>query len=101
MRIREGHTPVQKGEEKEEENEEEESYLVNILLCCSGSVASLKVPELATKLSQLPARVAVVASGGAEHFLRRAEVYDPSSWRDFQSIGGMDIVFTDEMVCCR
>ena len=52
-----------------------------ILLLCSGSVASVKVPELFVRLREdLGAEVRVVASSQAAfHFLRCSEDYNPSA----------------------
>jgi len=67
----------------------------NCLLCCSGSVATLKVPELAVELSS-KFNVLIVASQKAMFFLERAENYNPNAWKRFLFIGGWNIILRDE-----
>jgi hypothetical protein len=55
----------------------------NILLCCTGSIATLKVPQLAIQLSEW-ANVLVICTPSALHFLERAREYHPESWDFFQ-----------------
>lgn len=71
--------------------------LVNVLLCCSGSVATLKVPELVVKLTESKLfNIRIVCSKSSLHFLDNAKLYNLAMWRQFVSIGGMKLVFTDK-----
>jgi hypothetical protein len=67
----------------------------NVLLCCTGSVATLKVPEIAFELSKW-ANVLIVTTKASRHFLLSSAEYNPSSWEKFQSIGGMKLCLHDE-----
>jgi hypothetical protein len=57
----------------------------NILLCCSGSVATMKIPELVVSLHNW-ANVLVVCSSTAKHFLDRVNTYDPIIYQQFLAI---------------
>lgn len=65
------------------------------LLACSGSVATVKVPELAVRLSEY-FEVLIVCTNNAMFFLQRAEAYNPTMWYQFLNIGGMDLVLEDK-----
>ncbi len=67
----------------------------NIAICCSGSVATVKVPELALKLSKTY-NVVIVCSKNALFFLNKAETYNPAIWFEFLEIGGYDLTIQDE-----
>lgn len=68
-----------------------------MLICASGSVATLKVPEIAIELSKYELiDFRIVCSQASLHFIRNAEIYNPRVWSQFQSCGGMSLVFTDE-----
>jgi phosphopantothenoylcysteine decarboxylase len=69
--------------------------LPKILLCCSGSVASVKIPELVVEISKF-ATVRVVATTCALHFIERSKEYDQQSWDLFHELGGMELVSIDE-----
>jgi phosphopantothenoylcysteine decarboxylase len=70
---------------------------VNVLLCCSGSVATLKVPEIVVKLSESKLfNIRIVGSKSSLHFLDNAKLYNLAMWKQFESIGGMELVFTDK-----
>lgn len=71
--------------------------VTNILICCSGSVATLKVPEIAVELSKnefLDFRI--ICSKASLHFLKNAKLYNPAIWKQFEACGGLKLVFTDE-----
>ena len=68
---------------------------INILLCCSGSVASIKIPELVVQLAQL-GNVRVIATTRATHFLKEHQQREPSVWDEFISVGGFSLFVTDE-----
>jgi phosphopantothenoylcysteine decarboxylase len=71
--------------------------LTRVLICASGSVATLKVPEIAVELSKYELiDFRIVCSQASLHFIRNAEIYNPFVWSQFQSCGGMSLVFTDE-----
>ena len=63
------------------------SEMVNILLCCTGSVATIKLPTLLDQLRQLEdCKVKVVLTQNSRHFLE-----------DLSSLGSLgDTVLTDE-----
>ncbi|CAI5726355.1 unnamed protein product [Peronospora effusa] len=54
----------------------------HVLLCASGSVATIKVPEIAVRLSET-AEVCVVLTKSADFFLQRAKDYDAIAWAEF------------------
>ncbi|CAH0489978.1 unnamed protein product [Peronospora farinosa] len=54
----------------------------HVLLCASGSVATIKVPEIAVRLSET-AEVCVVLTKSADFFLQRAQDYDAIAWAEF------------------
>jgi phosphopantothenoylcysteine decarboxylase len=71
--------------------------LTRVLICASGSVATLKVPEIVVELSKYEfIDFRIVCSHASLHFIRNAEIYNPLVWSQFQSCGGMSLVFTDE-----
>ena len=59
-----------------------------ILLGVTGSVATVKVPELAVKLTQrLNVDVRIVLTNGAQYFWENAvEEYDPLHWKEMNRI---------------
>eukprot|EP01036_Dinobryon_divergens_P059927 gene59927-79925_t len=67
-----------------------------VLLCCSGSVATLKVPEIACRLALFSEVRILCSSKAAYHFLRRAWLYNLEVWLNFCMIGGMNLVIDDE-----
>eukprot|EP01039_Chlorochromonas_danica_P003155 gene3156-3455_t len=67
----------------------------NCLLGCSGSVATLKIPELAVELMKRDYNVLIVCSGKAYFFLEKAQAYNPSIWEEFQAMGGFDVLLQD------
>ena len=67
----------------------------NILLCCSGSVATLKVPELVVELA-VWANVLVVGTRTSRHFLLSSQKYNPGHWDKFLQLGGLDLCLFDE-----
>lgn len=71
--------------------------ITKILVCSSGSVASLKVPEIVLKLKQNEFfDIRIVCSDASLHFFKAAEVYDPLIWNQFKASGGESLVFTDK-----
>ncbi|CAK4071357.1 unnamed protein product [Aphanomyces euteiches] len=56
-----------------------------ILLAASGSVATVKVPELAVKLSAV-ADVRIVLTKAATFFLAKASAYNPDMYEQFQTL---------------
>ncbi|ETI40641.1 hypothetical protein F441_13936 [Phytophthora nicotianae CJ01A1] len=55
-----------------------------VLLCASGSVATVKVPEIAVRLSET-AEVCVVLTKSADFFLQRAKDYNEAAWEEFHA----------------
>jgi hypothetical protein len=56
------------------------------LLACTGSVATVQIPELAVRLSQY-FEVLIVCTKRAIFFLMRSEEYNPSIWQQFWGNG--------------
>jgi Phosphopantothenoylcysteine synthetase/decarboxylase len=56
-----------------------------ILLGITGSVAAIKGPDLALKLSKElgDAHVAILLSQGGENFWYKAKEYDPQTWQEY------------------
>tara|TARA_B100000795_G_scaffold21142_1_gene14085 strand:+ start:49 stop:744 length:696 start_codon:yes stop_codon:yes gene_type:complete len=53
-----------------------------ILLCATGSVASVKIPKLALALAQQHYQVRILLTKSAEHFVFKvSKSYDPESWK--------------------
>ncbi|KAL4095848.1 hypothetical protein PRIC1_009215 [Phytophthora ramorum] len=70
-----------------------------VLLCASGSVATVKVPEIAVHLSHI-ADVCVVLTNSADFFLQRAKDYNAAAWAEFEAAkqleGGRISIVRDE-----
>lgn len=62
---------------------------------CSGSVATIKVPELVVKLAT-QYDILVVATEHARFFLEKAQGYNPKVWDQFIALGGMNLVLEDK-----
>jgi phosphopantothenoylcysteine decarboxylase len=56
-----------------------------VLLCASGSVATVKVPEIAVRLTE-SADVCIVLTKSADFFLQRAKDYNAEAWKAFHEI---------------
>ena len=65
------------------------------LIACSGSVATLKIPELAAELSQ-HFEIMIICTNGASFFLEKAQAYNEEAWGRFEAIGGWNLVLKDE-----
>jgi phosphopantothenoylcysteine decarboxylase len=66
-----------------------------VLIACSGSVATLKVPELVAEL--VPHfEVMVILTSSASFFLEKAQEYNESAWKKFEAAGGWNLVLKDE-----
>jgi hypothetical protein len=68
-------------------------------LFATGSVAAVKVPELAAALAVLagsPAQVKVVASAPGMTMLAKARDYDRKAWDAFQALGVQVLTDRDE-----
>lgn len=65
-----------------------------ILLGITGSVAAIKGPELALKLSKElgDAHVAILLSAGGENFWYKAKEYDPQTWQEYCNVAFGDMV---------
>ena len=71
--------------------------VTRILICSSGSVATLKVPEIVIELLKNKHFVVrVVCSKASLHFFKAAKQYNPFVWEQFEACGGETLVFTDE-----
>mmetsp|Transcript_14284 Transcript_14284/g.14382 ORF Transcript_14284/g.14382 Transcript_14284/m.14382 type:complete len:271 (-) Transcript_14284:61-873(-) len=67
-----------------------------ILVCCSGSVATVKVPEIVNELSSFADVRILCSSSAAYHFLERARRYSPQNWNTFYHEGGMNKIIYNE-----
>ena len=59
---------------------------VNVLLCVSGSVATLKIPELINQLSNQIENINIkllFSSEKAKYFFEKSKLYDPNNWSRF------------------
>jgi hypothetical protein len=65
------------------------------LIGCTGSVATLKVPELVVELSE-HFDVMVACTGNASFFLEKSMTYNPDAWNKFELLGGWNLVLKDE-----
>ena len=62
-----------------------------VLILASGSVATVKVAELAANLAEAGEfEVRIVLSPAARHFWARAEEYAPEVWARFQKVLGTE-----------
>lgn len=72
-----------------------ESKRKRCLIGCSGSVATVKVPELTVLLSELY-DVVIVTTKNARFFLDKAKDYNPEKWEQFVNIGGLEMILEDK-----
>jgi phosphopantothenoylcysteine decarboxylase len=75
--------------------EANEGRAPRVLICASGSVATVKVPEIVTLCAQF-AEVRVVCTKSAMHFLNMAHSYNANTWNAFQSLRHRALVYTDQ-----
>ena len=78
----------------------------NVLIGVTGSVATVKLPELVTALKEkLEPSLQVItlnirficSSKAALHFVERSEEYNPENWNKFTRLyGGFDLMITDD-----
>lgn len=66
-----------------------------ILLCCSGSVATVKIPEIVNSLYSFSEIRILYTSSAPLHFLARASTYNPENWKKFVRNGGMNMFISD------
>ncbi len=61
----------------------------NILIAVTGSVASVKIPELVLHFRRLSpgCRVRIIASTAGKRMLSKASGYDAAAWRNFSALG--------------
>jgi phosphopantothenoylcysteine decarboxylase len=74
---------------------------VNLLVGCSGSVATLKVPELVVALMLKGYNVLIVATKHAKFFLEQANHYNPGVWMMFVEFGGTERILVDNDEWCN
>lgn len=67
----------------------------NILLCISGSVATIKVPELVIKLHNSYNVRILCSSSNSLHFLSKSKEYNSEYYELFEQIGGLNLIVTD------
>lgn len=69
----------------------------HVLLAATGSVATVKVPELAVRLTKdISAIVRVVLTASARHFWDRAKTYNPVAWAEFEALQDDIMVLEDK-----
>lgn len=71
---------------------------LNVLICCSGSVATVKVPELLTKMvgmGNINVRL-LCSSKAAYHFLDRSKTYNPTYYNEFIKLGGYNLIIDED-----
>lgn len=66
-----------------------------VLVCFSGSVASIKIPELVLGLLSFSDVRLVSSSKAAEHFLQRASKYNPDVWNYFTEYNCQSLIIND------
>ena len=67
-----------------------------VLLGCSGSVATVKLPEMVVALNKRGCDVRVVLSSEAAiHFFIQSYDYNSTAWREFEAIGGYGLILSD------
>ncbi|KAG7389736.1 hypothetical protein PHYPSEUDO_009656 [Phytophthora pseudosyringae] len=71
-----------------------------VVLCASGSVATVKVPEIAVRLAET-AEVCVVLTKSADFFLRRAKDYNAAAWAKFDAAMQLPDSSRDSIVVVR
>jgi phosphopantothenoylcysteine decarboxylase len=78
--------------------ESNEPKYLHVLLCYSGSVATLKIPELVTKIIELGhIKIRLIGSGkSANHFLKRSKKYNPHYYEEFLKLGGYDLIIDEK-----
>jgi phosphopantothenoylcysteine decarboxylase len=69
----------------------------HILLCFTGSVATVKVPEIAVLLSEFADVRLIASSEAAIYFLDRSNEYNSLVWDEFQKIGGKSLVIPESI----
>lgn len=72
-----------------------ESRAPRVLICASGSVATVKIPEIVALCSEF-AEVRVVCTKSAVHFLNMAHSYNADTWAAFQARRHCALVYTDQ-----
>lgn len=65
------------------------------LIACSGSVATLKVPELVAELTPT-FEVMIICTTSASFFLERSQAYNEAAFKRFELAGGWSLVLKDE-----
>lgn len=67
-----------------------------ILICFTGSVATLKVPEICVLLLDAGHEIRIVGSSSASyHFLERSKYYNPKVWERFLELDCHSRIITD------
>jgi hypothetical protein len=67
-----------------------------ILLIFTGSVASVKVPQLFVQLEAFAEVLLLASSDAATFFLERASDYHPEAWKVFENSGGTSSCICEE-----
>jgi len=67
-----------------------------ILLCSSGSVATVKVPKLTVKLIERGFEVKIVLTKSSLYFFDKCETYNGGDWKQFVELNGKDMIYQNE-----
>ncbi|KAJ1432808.1 flavoprotein [Ochromonadaceae sp. CCMP2298] len=65
------------------------------LIGCTGSVATLKIPELVAELSP-HFEIMIICTTNSSFFLEKSELYNEQAWKKFEAAGGWNLVLKDE-----
>jgi phosphopantothenoylcysteine decarboxylase len=69
---------------------------MRVLVLCSGSVATVKVPEIVSEIATFADVRFICSSNAALHFLHASKKYNSAKWSRFMDVGGWDLMVTDE-----
>jgi phosphopantothenoylcysteine decarboxylase len=65
------------------------------LLGVSGSVAAVKLPELALMLAK-DYEILIVCTKAAKFFLEKSKEYNEQAWNEFMEMDGLSMIFTED-----
>ena len=76
---------------------EKDAKMPKILICVTGSVAAIKIPEIVIILSKF-ADIQLICTKSAMHFIHCCSDYHNSNWNEFNKIGGLERFLVDEQI---
>lgn len=71
-----------------------------VLLVFTGSVATVKVPEIYLQLSKFATVKMIASSSAASFFLMASKRYNPEIWHSFEIAGGENDVIPSSLEWC-